>query len=158
VGNSGTDDPSISNTWPNPPQRNGIFWDNLHVRITDVTDGTSNTWLILERYHVDPGFDSYTNDPANQGIDSYGEWTSDWYEGFIYPTVAVNYQMPQGRTGAQERAGFIKRLDSMGSGHPGGANAALADGSVRFVSNSMSVATLAAAATRSGGEVLGPEW
>jgi prepilin-type N-terminal cleavage/methylation domain-containing protein len=72
VGNGGTDDPFVSNTWPNPPQRNGIFEDNLRVTPAWITDGTSNTWLVFDRFHWDPGFDSYFGDPANNGIDSWG--------------------------------------------------------------------------------------
>jgi prepilin-type processing-associated H-X9-DG protein len=41
--------------------------------------------------------------------------------------------------------------------HPGGANAALADGSVRFLRDSMSIRTLAALTTRAAGEVLPPD-
>jgi prepilin-type processing-associated H-X9-DG protein len=42
--------------------------------------------------------------------------------------------------------------------HPGGANFALADGSVRFVLDSMSLNTYRAASTFSGREVLGNDW
>src|SRR5262249_20673726 len=137
MGNGGTDDPYVSNSYPIPPKRNGIFEDNSHVRFTDITDGTSNTWLILERYHIDPGFDSYVSDPVNQGIDSMGFWVGDVLDGFTYPTIAVNYQTSPGLTGPQETAALFNRYHAIGSGHTGGANAALADGSVRFVSNSM---------------------
>jgi prepilin-type N-terminal cleavage/methylation domain-containing protein len=74
VGNGGTDDPNVSSPWPNPPKRNGMFEDNLRVGFNDITDGTSNTWLVLERFHDDPGFDSYSNDAPGAGIDSYGYW------------------------------------------------------------------------------------
>jgi prepilin-type N-terminal cleavage/methylation domain-containing protein/prepilin-type processing-associated H-X9-DG protein len=159
VGNGGTDDPYISNTYPNPPQRNGIFEDSLRVTPVRITDGTSNTWLLIERYHFDPGFDSYfSNDPADFGIDSWGYWVGDIWDAFTYPTAPVNYQMPPGLSGAPANAAFINRLHAMGSGHTGGANAALADGSVRFVNNAMSVATILAAATRYGGEVPGSDW
>lgn len=40
------------------------------------------------------------------------------------------------------------------STHTGGANAAFADGSIRFLSTSISIRTLAALATRAGGEVI----
>ena len=44
------------------------------------------------------------------------------------------------------------------SHHPGGVNGLLADGSVRFVSDSISLTTWRAAATINGGEVLGSDW
>lgn len=43
------------------------------------------------------------------------------------------------------------------SEHPGGANGVLADGSVRFFSETMNLDTLAAYCTRAGGEVIGSE-
>jgi prepilin-type processing-associated H-X9-DG protein len=43
-------------------------------------------------------------------------------------------------------------------GHAGGVNAAMADGSVRFIRSSMNPETLAAAITIAGGEKLGSEW
>jgi prepilin-type N-terminal cleavage/methylation domain-containing protein/prepilin-type processing-associated H-X9-DG protein len=152
MGNGGTDDPNVSNTYPVPPQRNGMFEDSLQVGFANITDGTSNTWLLLERFHLDRGFDSYVSDVTDNGIDSWGYWAFDGNEGFLYPTVALNDQMPPGLTDPQYTAEFFKRLDSAGSAHSGGANVALADGSVRFISDSISVATLMSMATRAGGE------
>jgi prepilin-type processing-associated H-X9-DG protein len=42
--------------------------------------------------------------------------------------------------------------------HSGGANAAMADGSVRFLRDSMSIRTLAALSTRGAGEVIPGDW
>ncbi len=42
--------------------------------------------------------------------------------------------------------------------HTGGCNALFADGHVQFLNQSMSLCTLAALVTRSGGEVPGPDW
>src|SRR5262249_44976069 len=38
VGNGGTDDANVNDTWPVPPKRNGIFAYNSRVRPTDITD------------------------------------------------------------------------------------------------------------------------
>jgi prepilin-type N-terminal cleavage/methylation domain-containing protein/prepilin-type processing-associated H-X9-DG protein len=50
------------------------------------------------------------------------------------------------------------RLGAMGSYHINGANVAMVDGSVRFVSDSTSLATLQAVSTRAGGEVIAADW
>jgi prepilin-type processing-associated H-X9-DG protein len=47
-----------------------------------------------------------------------------------------------------------KREGAYGSGHGGGANVGFADGSVRFLRDSLSLATLQALSTRAGGEVI----
>jgi prepilin-type processing-associated H-X9-DG protein len=44
------------------------------------------------------------------------------------------------------------------SRHTNGVNVCLCDGSVRFVTNSISLATWRAAGTIQGGEVLGSDW
>ena len=41
--------------------------------------------------------------------------------------------------------------------HPGGANAAMADGSVRFVRETIPIRTLATLSTRAAGEVIAEE-
>lgn len=46
------------------------------------------------------------------------------------------------------------RPDALGSSHPGGMQVALADGSVRFVSNSINSAAIRALTTKAGGEVV----
>jgi hypothetical protein len=51
-----------------------------------------------------------------------------------------------------------KPLPKIGGLFEGGFNAALCDGSVHFISKTVSEKTLRAAITRAGGEVLGPDW
>jgi hypothetical protein len=44
------------------------------------------------------------------------------------------------------------------SRHPNGVLAGMCDGSVKFVSNNITLATWQASSTMSGGDVLGPDW
>jgi prepilin-type processing-associated H-X9-DG protein len=53
---------------------------------------------------------------------------------------------------------FWGRIGAYGSYHSNGVNVALADGSIRFMSNSTSHATLRILSTRAGGEVVPGDW
>jgi len=120
--------------------------------IAGVTDGTSNTiivgevlpsnaadsnfWMFNGAYAgttVPLGFNSNTIVPVAGGPCSSSTWQS--------ATAPVGC-----RFGASAK-GFI-------SLHPGGANFAFADGSVRFLKNSINLATYCALGSRAGGEVL----
>jgi prepilin-type N-terminal cleavage/methylation domain-containing protein/prepilin-type processing-associated H-X9-DG protein len=136
----------------------GIFYVNSRVKIAGITDGTSNTFMWGERYHKDPNFDRmYTNFP----IIGWSGWAwcdqanalGDFLVGVAQP---INWQIPATATGANSSSNpwVQQRLSTMGSGHPGGANVGLADGSVRFVRDSVPLANLHAFATRAGGETL----
>ena len=50
------------------------------------------------------------------------------------------------------------RLGAYGSGHGGGANVVMADGSVHFLRDSLSQTTLRALSTRAGGEVIAEDY
>jgi prepilin-type processing-associated H-X9-DG protein/prepilin-type N-terminal cleavage/methylation domain-containing protein len=155
-------------SYPGPLRltRDGIFcWDS-GIRLGDVTDGASNTFLFGERLRVDPEFDRLT---LTTGANFYplgktGKWAAVFAtEGGSPPhhllstPVPINYRVPAdlspqeflGATGAHNN-----RLCAFGSGHPGGANFAFVDGSVRFLSDKIDLATLQALSTRAGGEVV----
>jgi prepilin-type N-terminal cleavage/methylation domain-containing protein/prepilin-type processing-associated H-X9-DG protein len=135
------------------------------VRLADITDGTSNTLLFGERSHLDPNYDSYASAglASRPSMASWGWWGAS--EGrlaigdvTLSAYVPINYQVPTANGGGG--SGPFKpveeqRVCAFGSSHEGGANFTLADGSVRFIAQSIPLTTLRALSTRAGGEVVG---
>jgi prepilin-type processing-associated H-X9-DG protein/prepilin-type N-terminal cleavage/methylation domain-containing protein len=138
--------------------RNGIFFQDSRIRLRDVADGASNTFLFGERFHRDPEFDRIASSlDIPHPLATVGQWAGAFaiYGGslpqhLLSTPVRINYRMPS--DGHESEA--TDRLCAYGSGHPGGANFAFADGSVRFVSDQISLATLQALSTRAGSEVV----
>jgi prepilin-type N-terminal cleavage/methylation domain-containing protein/prepilin-type processing-associated H-X9-DG protein len=140
--------------------RDGIFFIDSRVSLTDVSagDGTSNTFLFGERYHHDPEYDRRQPDVfplALASIARLGMWghvSGQAVMGSValHTAVRINYGVPPGG----DRSTLEDRSCAFGSGHPGGANFAFADGSVRFVGESTPLLTLQALSTRAGGEVV----
>ena len=144
------------------------------IRIADVTDGVSRTLLFGERSHSDANYDSFAALGWEQTLGEYGYWTGsggDLALGDVTLSsyAELNYRVPMSYTGrskanppANSRIGFCYyadlRLCAFGSNHPGGANFAIADGSVRFFDNDIPLATLRALSTRSGEELLKDPW
>jgi prepilin-type N-terminal cleavage/methylation domain-containing protein/prepilin-type processing-associated H-X9-DG protein len=137
--------------------RDGIFWINSSVRLTDISDGTSNTFLFGERFHHDPEFDLRQPVvlPGIVPISQMGTW------GFVagggvmanvtlHTAAPINHRMPTGG----DVSTLNDRACAFGSGHLGGANFAFADGHARFVSDSIPLWTLQALSTRARGEVV----
>lgn len=134
---------------------NGMFYRNKRFKITDVSDGTSNTLLFGERHFFDPVFDRST--VIN---DKIADWGWVWFGGegdaHLGTSVPINFKLPSNfdtLAGGNQQILFEDRINAYGSGHTGGANFALADGSVRFIRDSLSPVTFVALGTRAGGEV-----
>ncbi len=130
--------------------QDGVFMRNRRYPLSGITDGTSNTLMFGERHHFDPVFDS---EPAFD--DKIADWGWVWYgaEGdiFLGTSVPINFRCSKGVTPTQLI--YDNRINAFGSGHTGGANFCMADGSVRFIRDSIPQATLIALGTRAGGEV-----
>ncbi len=139
----------------------------IEVQIRDARDGTSNTLLFGEFYHRDPNFDTFTTAGWTSGSTMLG-W-SRWYPaggdnglgnlmgGAFAP---INYRIPfiHGGPGAptSQNAWFVfqdQRLSAFGSGHPGGANFVLVDGSTRFIPATMPQTVLSLYCQRADGNV-----
>ena len=110
----------------------------------NVTDGLSSTTMIGESVY----------DPQGPGYTHYGigwAWAHS-VEACAIAAMPINARSPSGAPYAsgdwQHRTGFDSR-------HTGGANFALADGSVRFLSDSMALGLYRALATIAGKEPVG---
>jgi prepilin-type processing-associated H-X9-DG protein len=142
----------------------GVFFKRSRIRLADITDGSSTTFLLGERSHHDPEYDRVTAqyDPDWHPLAGFGAWASAFAnvsqaEVLLGTPVPINYRVPPGSDIAAANDDWqweMDRLCAFGSGHPGGANFAFADGSVRFVRDSISLRHLQALSTRAGGEVV----
>jgi prepilin-type N-terminal cleavage/methylation domain-containing protein/prepilin-type processing-associated H-X9-DG protein len=134
--------------------RDGVFYINSSVSFASITDGTSNTFLFGERNRIDPTYDRiYGGSFAGR---SGWAWANN-LPGFDYLFGAVrplNWVMPP--TLLADPGFFYEddRFSTYGSHHTNGANFCLADGSVRFLSNSVNLVTLQWMCTIAGGEVV----
>jgi len=137
----------------NPTQK-----DSTSSRIGDITDGTSNTAMVGERVGGDEIYvkggrmPSLTEMPLRDiyKVTNGGGWGDilngeHWYEGSLH----------DGLQGGGPCAINCNNVRSQGffSFHPGGAQFALADGSVRFVSETVAAFVFASLTTRKRGEV-----
>jgi prepilin-type N-terminal cleavage/methylation domain-containing protein/prepilin-type processing-associated H-X9-DG protein len=133
------------------------------VRIADLADGLSNTAFFGERSHVDPNNDaaagmitppsgSFVNPMANIGYwaNSGGRLAAG--DVTMSAFVPINYRVPPPPDATYED--LERRVNAFGSQHPGGANFALCDGSVRFVRESLALDMLRRFCIRNDGQVV----
>ncbi len=129
----------------------GVFYQNSTTRIPVIADGTSNTLLMGERSHVDPGFRA-DRTWGGPNLGSYGWWAYPNSDGTGFGTyVRINFRVP---APPMSNTQAIQRINAAGSQHSGGANFAFADGSVRFIQDTITAITYQALGTRAGGEVV----
>jgi prepilin-type N-terminal cleavage/methylation domain-containing protein/prepilin-type processing-associated H-X9-DG protein len=146
--------PGIKGFYTADMDETGIFYINSKVKIQAISDGTSNTFMFGERNRVDPIYDLIYGGTGFGGRSGWA-WTNT-LPGFDYLFGAaqpINWVMP---TTLTKDPGFVYedlRFSTYGSEHTGGANFALCDGSVRFLSNTTPLITLQQLSTRNGGEV-----
>lgn len=138
-----------------------------HIRISDITDGTSNTIAIGEAV---PYLDDDEFKMARPPAENYGHggrkdhWAiggddMDNYEGCDWSEALGSTGVPINIGGGKPVLRSNPLYDAWeigyGSRHSGGANFMMADGSVRFIRDSIDAKTFRALGTRAGGEVIG---
>jgi prepilin-type N-terminal cleavage/methylation domain-containing protein/prepilin-type processing-associated H-X9-DG protein len=115
------------------------------VRISSITDGTSNTVMLGETI---PAQDADSNFWNHNGC-TFGTTIPI---NTITLRVPTDGSTPFGIADWQNRFSYASK--GAKSKHPGGANFAFGDGSVHFLKNSISLVTYCALGSRSGGEVV----
>ncbi len=126
----------------------GIFFPHAKIDIAKITDGTSNTILLGES----SSSMGWTTTMKNSwgGIQPW-TWGEYWYVDTRRLTIdSKHIQFP-----INYRGTFGATATPYTSDHVGGAHFLLADGSGRFVSENIDLATLKGLGTRSMGEVIG---
>lgn len=128
-------------------QEDGIFLPSKNIRIRDITDGTSNTILVGERATgavsgTDRGGAAMWAGTRFRNFSSSG--ATDDGAGLIGVTF-VNLN-----TGFREQFGTTNPNQGFTSRHVGGAQFAMCDGSVRFVSENINSSLTIAAAPGGG--------
>jgi len=110
---------------------NGLFHINSAVRLADITDGTTNTIAFGERAH------GMLDDNSSLW---WHWWTSGNYGDTLFCTLFPMNPFRKvseiyGTNGDAQSAAYISAASSF---HPGGANFAFMDGSVRFIKDTIS--------------------
>jgi prepilin-type N-terminal cleavage/methylation domain-containing protein/prepilin-type processing-associated H-X9-DG protein len=129
-------------------QYNGTIYNDSTVRIAMVTDGTSNTFMFAEHSK----FMAVLNDPYYYVSDN--SWQSGrWYDSLFATLYPMTTNLQGNSVQANGPFGYyaITIADSM---HPGGANFAFCDGSVRFIKNTISSWTFNQGLTDPGGNAI----
>jgi prepilin-type N-terminal cleavage/methylation domain-containing protein/prepilin-type processing-associated H-X9-DG protein len=137
--------------------KDGVIYVGSSVRLADITDGSSNAFLFGERFHYDPEYELQRPGvrPDFPPMAGWGRWGFVANQGAsgnisLSTPAPINYRVPPGG----DFSTLEDRACVFGSGHPGGANFAFADGSVRFLRDSTPLPMLQALSTRAGGEVV----
>ena len=134
--------------------------------LDNMYDGTSNTLLFGEKYHFDQNFEDILRPGGSSArsryrLDAWSVW--GWFGGgngttgtFGSTQMGLNYEVPDDASNSYVEVN--RRTSAFGSGHAGGANFALGDGSVKFVATEIDNVTYQGLSTRDEGEILATEF
>ncbi|MEO2088614.1 MAG: DUF1559 domain-containing protein, partial [Gemmataceae bacterium] len=156
------------------PAPNGPFVPNLTMKLTDITDGTSNTAGMSEHLKGDfsnaiasptdtfqPGTYPATPDeavaqcaaidPTNLTYQRVSDVGAPWLQGYHSTSTYFHVSGPNTRS-CMFPPGRIATTAT--SKHTGGVMVALCDGSVRFVRDSIPILAWRALGSKDGGEIV----
>jgi prepilin-type N-terminal cleavage/methylation domain-containing protein len=136
----------------------GVFMQNSHTRMTDITDGTTNTVFVSELLKVPGNVDGrgimhYPEGPLYQHNYTPNNVAPDHFRSGLCQSTA---QAPC--TGAYPDWSTRAVILTARSNHPGGVNVLLGDASVRFVENNVTLPTWQALSSPNKGDMIGPDF
>jgi len=139
------DSPAIWQTASN----SGVFGHNTRIKISEITDGTSNTIAIGESVQRKEG--AGTNPIFGPYWGSGTHTATIGYTPAGDPKFNINAPYDVNCTPRGPQCVYAWAFSSY---HTGGANFVFCDGSVRFIADTIPYATFYALNTRGGGEVI----
>ncbi len=136
------------NNQANKNANTGMFHYNVNgpVGVRNILDGTSNTLAVGETVFNDGVFPVGTNNAQNGFFNAWSvnlRWSSTFRTTVNPPNTFPQRGLTDGVTNG-----------AFGSSHSGGVNFLFADGSVRFLKNSVSLPVYQALSTIANGEVI----
>jgi prepilin-type N-terminal cleavage/methylation domain-containing protein/prepilin-type processing-associated H-X9-DG protein len=155
----------LTGNYPGGTQMAGVISDPLlpgggAVKITAITDGTSNTLIISECGGKPVGYNHsrqiYTSEvdslPVDGSIEPVSSGGGAWGDMFTYSALAGAQCNNSGWRLGPCMINYTSN-NEIYSWHTGGANALFADGSVHFLTEATAAQVIVALVTRNGGEV-----
>ena len=150
---------------PIDADNNGIFFLNSRIRYQDVRDGTSQTFFLGEKLTIsgDLGWMSGTNGtlrnagtPLNDilSIASGGPQSLDGPHGAPGEAATSEEEEAETESAPAGPAPNDTAVGGFSSYHPGGANFAFGDGSLRFISETISMTVYEQLGNRHDGQLL----
>ena len=129
------DDPNYGG-WHDTSTLTGIVFERSRIRIRDITDGTSSTYMIGEKYLNPDDYDSGTGYADNENL--YVGFDNDHSRSADYSPL-------------RDRPGY-SAITNFGSAHPTGWQAVFCDGSVHMLDYSMDLTIHRCLANRCDGQ------
>ncbi|TWT34761.1 DUF1559 domain-containing protein [Blastopirellula retiformator] len=167
--------PGVDTQYCSTADTGGLFWRGSVIRFRDITDGTSNTILMAEtllgnRIDSTDLVDAQTQMRSTSGGGSpcsvsaadldarsvssyYGRRAGQWLRNLTYHSFINGYFPPN--SASPDILFHGDGVMGARSQHPGGAMVSLADGSVRFVGETVDLSTWRNLFARNDGQVPG---